>query len=188
MFHFFRFFRCAHSAKSNWVFRCVSNGLTQVHDQSDHLKCNLVKVKYANTFSESEEKKNYMKRHLANKNRCSTAGLSEKTIWHPKLFLKNRHRERHLGFCAKFRTPSWLLCSIEGQTGTSRCFLSTFFVWDIYFFLIWSHKEWRDQLTWLQSATFSRYRLYARFPQKTRRSTMACSDMVSPLEREIWNK
>ena len=57
MFRFFRFFRCAHSARSNLVFRRVANGLIQVHDQRRHPKSNLQVVKYANVFSKFEEKK-----------------------------------------------------------------------------------------------------------------------------------
>ena len=70
------FFRCAHSVRSNLVFRRVGNGLVQVHDQRRHPRCNRQVVKYANVFSKFERKKNYIEVHLHNKKRCSTAVLS----------------------------------------------------------------------------------------------------------------
>ena len=44
------FFRCANSAKSNSVFRCVRNGLIQVHDQRRHPKRN--PLHYRHQFDE----------------------------------------------------------------------------------------------------------------------------------------
>ena len=127
---FFVFFRCAHSARSNLVFRRVGNGLIQVHDQRRHPKCNLQVVKYANVFSKFEKKKTTWDICLFLKILHSTAFCQ---IWHTKNYIPFAVSI----FGRKFGIPSQKAYRISVFVVQVHCdvfFFWTFFVWNIDFF------------------------------------------------------